>query len=71
MIDYGGGGFSKRMSAIGEHNNLDDHRALRRLWGKTTDEPGVFHPALYHTLPPYETKSTPTLVGTIATASER
>lgn len=38
------------MSAFDEPNNLDDHRVLRRLWGKTTDEPAVFHPALYHML---------------------
>ena len=36
------------MSAFGEPNNLDDDRVLRRLWGKTTAEVTVFHPALYY-----------------------
>ncbi len=31
--------------------NLDDLEArLVRLWGKTSSEPTVFHPALYHML---------------------
>lgn len=28
----------------------DPHAPLLRLWGKTTDNPDVFHPALYHML---------------------